>query len=48
MIRSGEVSLESPLYDHQLVPPVNPRLLISTLSNLANASNGRDTRNVDR
>ena len=48
MIRSGEVTLEPPLYDHRLVPPVNPKLLISMLLNLANTSNEGDIRNDDR
>ena len=35
VVRSGELALDDPLYDHRLAPPVNARTLLSALSNLA-------------
>ncbi len=34
VIRSGELSLDDPLYDHRLAPPVTPKTLLAALSNL--------------
>jgi hypothetical protein len=32
LVRSGEITLEDPLYDHRLRPPVDPKTLLSALS----------------
>lgn len=38
IVRSGEVTLEDPLYDHRVSPPIDPRTLISVLSELTGSS----------
>ncbi|UWZ85033.1 hypothetical protein [Occallatibacter riparius] len=46
IIRSGEISLDDPLYDYRLAPHTNPSTLISVLSELTRRSKGRTRQNA--
>lgn len=46
IIRSGEISLDDPLYDYRLTPPTDPNTLISVLAEITRAGNGRTQSNA--
>jgi hypothetical protein len=48
IIRSGEVHLEDPLYDHRLPPPVTPKTLINAVSKLVETLKEGAIANGDR
>lgn len=48
IIRSGDVCLERSLYDQRLTPAASPKLVLSTLKQLAKRSNEGDIQNGDR